>query len=100
MENWIKPGESVTSVQKKIKKPDLSITESDSKNNDDNVDNENEHIKNTIQKEQIGPLEMDETHNGHIQKMDVNILDNVNTSPKTNESVNVLVKDDETMQED
>jgi len=43
---------------------------------------------------------MDETYNENIQKMDVDVLDNINTSPETNESVNVLVKDVATMQED
>lgn len=94
---------SVTSVQKKVKMSDHSMTESDFKNKDVNIaddsdsdGNENEDV---IEKEQIRPLEMDETHNGHLEKMDVDISNDLSTLPKIDKS-NISGKDCETMEED
>lgn len=84
MDDWIKPGESVTCVEKKIIKSDHPGADSDS---DD--DNENDSAANE-DNEKIGPLEMDEA-----QKMDV---DDINASQEINKT-NVLEMD-EPMKED
>lgn len=63
MEKWIKPGVSVTFVEKKINKPFHPETESDSINNDDNNDDCDSSNENTMEvsknKQNIGPSETD-----------------------------------------
>lgn len=101
VEKWIKPGVSVTSVEKKISKPYLSDTESDSKNNDDdNNDNSNDSDNNTMEvtenkNKNIRASEIDEAHNTQLhEKMEIsesfmspeskeiNLLDEIITSEK------------------
>lgn len=88
MEEWIKPGASVTSVVKKIIKPDHQELESYNSKNYNDDDNTIKSPKNdeTI----IEPLE---THNTLLQEMDV---DDINILPETNENL----EKDETMEED
>lgn len=86
--DWIKPGESVTCVEKKIIKSDHPGADSDTEDSDD--DNENDSAAKEENEEKIGPLEMDEA-----QKMDV---DDINASQEINKT-NVLEMD-ETMKED
>jgi len=88
MDDWIKPGESVTCVEKKIVKSEHPRADSDSEDTED--DNENDSSLKD-EKEKIGPLEMNEA-----QKMDV---DDIETSPKINKANNVLEMD-EAMKED
>lgn len=104
VEEWIKPGVSVTSVEKKTSKPYFSDTKSDSKNNqDDNNDDDNSKDgDNTImevtenENNSIKVLEMDEVHNTQThEKMEIsdrffvsaeskelNFLDKIKTSEK------------------
>lgn len=80
MDDWIKPGEAVTSVEKKIIRSDLPGPESDSEDEDD--DNENENESAIIEgKEKIGPIQIDETDGKQLHKMDV---DDLNASPEIN----------------
>lgn len=97
MDDWIKPGESVTSVEKKINKSDHPGVESDSEDNDNDSD-DNANNENAIKEEEakIGPLEIDDTNDKQLQKMDV---DDINVSPEINKTNNVL-SIDETMEED
>uniref|UniRef100_A0A2S2NUY0 Intron-binding protein aquarius n=1 Tax=Schizaphis graminum TaxID=13262 RepID=A0A2S2NUY0_SCHGA len=88
MDDWIKPGESVTCVEKKIVKSEHPGADSDSEDTED--DNENDSALKD-EKEKIGPLEMNEA-----QKMDV---DDIETSPKINKANNVLEMN-EAMKED
>ncbi|KAL5235350.1 hypothetical protein ACI65C_002760 [Semiaphis heraclei] len=91
IEDWIKPGEAVTSVEKKIIKSNHSGLESDSEDDDDD---ENENVIKE-EKEKIGPVQIDETDNKQLQKMDV---DDLSASPEINKTINVLEKV-ETMEE-
>lgn len=85
MEEWIKPGVSVTSIEEKIITPDhhgLEGIESNSKNdiNNDNI------IKSQKNEQIIEHLDIDGTHNT-LQKMDV---DDITISPEPNK---MFVKD-------
>lgn len=91
MDDWIKPGEAVTSVEKKIIRSDHPGQESDSE--DDDNDNERAIIE---EKEKIGPIEIDETDSEQLHKMDV---DDLSASPEIIKTINVLEKD-KTMEED
>jgi len=90
VDNWIKPGEAVTSVEKKIIKSDHPGQESDSEDDD----NDNENI--IEEKEKIGPIQIDETDSEQLNKMDV---DDLSASPEINKTINVLEKD-ENIEED
>lgn len=85
----------MTHVEKKINKPNFS--EKESKINNDDEDRKNEsttkiiEIKKTI----IEPLEMNETQNEQLQKMDV---DDISETLQT-DKIKVLEKD-ETMEQD
>lgn len=98
VEKWIKPGVSLTSVEKKTNKPYLSDTESNFKNNDD--DNSKDGDNNTMEvteneNNSIKVSEMDEAHNTQLhEKMEIsdsfmsteskelNLLDKIKTSEK------------------
>lgn len=88
MEDWIKPGASVTFVEKKIIKSDHHPgAESDSENDsDDDVSGSNNAkddniVEMKVDKKIIGPPENDKTCDEQLPKMDV---DNISTSPETN----------------
>lgn len=90
-EDWIKPGASVISVEKKTNESEHPGAESDSENDDSEEDNVD--VKKN-EKKIIGPSQINETHNEQLkQKMDV---DDNNISPTIN---NGLSKD-ATMEED
>lgn len=107
MDDWIKPGESVTSVEKKINKSDHPGAESDSEDNDDDSDNDDDENTTKEEEKKIGPLEMDETDNKQSQKIDEKDnqqlqtmdVDDIKVLPEINETTNVLGQD-ETMEED
>lgn len=95
MDDWIKPGEAVTSVEKKIIRSDLPGPESDSEDDDNDNDNDNESA--IIEgKEKIEPIKINETDGKQLHKMDI---DDLSASPEINKTINVL-ENDETMEED
>lgn len=64
MEKWIKPGVSVTSVEKKINKPFHPETESNFINHDSDNDDNNENTMEVVQSEKnIVPSDMDVDEN-------------------------------------
>lgn len=85
VEDWIQPGVAVTSVEKKINKPDhprTEVMESNSTSDDDNdedkedSDSDDDEKDNDVQITEnndkfMGPSEIDETDNVSMQKMDV-----------------------------
>jgi hypothetical protein len=91
--DWIEPGEALTSVEKNIIRSDHPGPESDSE--DDNNDDENESVI-TERKEEIGPIQIEETGGKQLHKMDV---DDLSRSPEINKTINILEKD-KTMEED
>lgn len=93
MDDWIKPGEAVTSVEKKIIRSDHPGQESDSEDDDNDNDNERAIIE---EKEKIGLIKIDETDSEQLHKMDV---DDLSASPEIIKTINVLEKD-KTMEED
>lgn len=97
-ENWIKPGVSVTSVEKKINKPSHSGAESDSDNDDSDDDDDEYNKKNNVLRENeekiVESTEINETDDENVQKMDVDDSE----PPKVDTIENSLVKD-ETMQD-
>lgn len=96
-EDWIKPGVSVTSVEKKINKPSHPGAESDSDNDDSDDDAySREKIASVNENEEkiIGPSEINETDGESVQKMDVDD----NDLPKVDKIDNFVVND-ETMQD-
>lgn len=96
-EDWIKPGVTVTSVEKKINKPSHPGAESDSDNDDSDDDSYNDK-KNVSMKDNeeniIGPSEINETDNESVHKMDVDDSE----SPKV-DKIDDFVINDETMQD-
>lgn len=93
VDDWIKPGEAVTSVEKKIIRSNLPGPESDSEDDDNDNENESAILEG---KEKIEPTKINETDGKQLHKMDV---DDLSASPEINKTTNVLEKD-ETMEED
>lgn len=92
-EDWIKPGVSVTSVEKKINKPSHTEVESDSDNDDSDDDSYNDKQITSMKENEekiIGPSEINETNNESEQKMDVDDSE----MPKVDKTDHFVVNDE------